>query len=351
MSDPNVSGDTASDPGSTASRPFRFFPFLLVMILLLGLSLMGWQGYEMQQNQSRQAAQLAIIEAGLADIRQLKERQALLSENIALQQANLDRVSQIFAQQGELLATLQQQKLGQKDTARLAETAALVRLAAVSLRVYKDPAEALDLLKKADQILRSARSVAMLNLREVIAGDIANLEAASVIDRAGLYLQLVALIDKTAAQPFKVLEGEVLMPAAPAVAPAPVDEDVWAQIDRFWQALWHRLSHLVDFRVGQPAPTPMLTALDQQLIRQRIVLDLTSAQYALLARDEIIYQSALGQVSENLELHFDLTGSDGRWLLQTLSMLTAQSLEVALPDLDASMSAIDVAYDKIEETQ
>jgi len=135
------------------------------------------------------------------------------------------------------------------------------------------------------------------------------------------------------------------------VAPAPVDEDVWAQIDRFWQALWHRLSHLVDFRVGQPAPTPMLTALDQQLIRQRIVLDLTSAQYALLARDEIIYQSALGQVSENLELHFDLTGSDGRWLLQTLSMLTAQSLEVALPDLDASMSAIDVAYDKIEETQ
>jgi len=34
-----------------------------------------------------------------------------------------------------------------------------------------------------------------------------------------------------------------------------------------------------------------------------------------------------------------------------LSMLTAQSLEVALPDLDASMSAIDVAYDKIEETQ
>jgi len=321
------------------------------MILLLGLSLMGWQGYEMQQNQSRQAAQLAIIEAGLADIRQLKERQALLSENIALQQANLDRVSQIFAQQGELLATLQQQKLGQKDTARLAETAVLVRLAAVSLRVYKDPAEALDLLKKADQILRSARSVAMLNLREVIAGDIANLEAASVIDRAGLYLQLVALIDKTAAQPFKVLEGEVLMPAASAVAPAPVDEDVWAQIDRFWQALWQRLSHLVDFRVGQPAPTPMLTALDQQLIRQRIVLDLTSAQYALLARDEIIYQSALGQVSENLELHFDLTGSDGRWLLQTLSMLTAQSLEVALPDLDASMSAIDVAYDKIEETQ
>ncbi|MDA1208333.1 MAG: uroporphyrinogen-III C-methyltransferase, partial [Proteobacteria bacterium] len=84
---------------------------------------------------------------------------------------------------------------------------------------------------------------------------------------------------------------------------------------------------------------------------QRIVLDLTSAQYALLARDEIIYQSALGQVSENLELYFDLTGSDGRWLLQTLSMLTAQSLEVALPDLDASMSAIDVAYDKIEETQ
>lgn len=330
------------------------------LALILSLAALGWLGYQWWQAQQQtpevrdDTALLASIDAKLdqqaqsldADVeRRLAAQQAQFEQALreagqateALQnvraevealQAQLTRLSAeartettgLESRFGELETRLAQLTERDGRTAEVAEARALLRAASHLQAIGGDRAAALEAMRAAQQRLQEIDDPGHAGVRQALASEIAQAEAAPTIDAASVVGELNALSDGVGDWP---LQQESRLAQANNLIRAEADDPGW----------WARAkSILADAVVVQrhAADAPEVVTLEgAALLRDNLRVQLSIAALAALRGDSTLYQTTLSRAQAWLQRYFATDAPAVRSAADTLERLAQLDLAPA----------------------
>ncbi len=315
-----------------ALLPVRRRPAIIATVL--ALSALGVGGYVWMNSLDAAAAlqaehdKLAALETRLVDTQRQQQR---LLDDLTLKSRQLDDVSARVAKWDETL------NADQRRSWLLAEADHYLRLAEQHLLLTRDVVGARTLLDVADRLLAAHGDNRLLPLRKALAQDRLALEAALRVDVPGTYLRLGALSERLAVVTLPMLADDRAQARGEVEPAAAVDP----QASLFDQG-WARLRGLVTIRHYEAPVRPLLSDAERALVREALRLDLAQAQLALMRGDPAIYRQSLRTARERFSRYYvRLAQAEYRGLLKELDSLTALDVQPALPDLGASLRALD----------
>lgn len=313
----------------------RSRPYLAYLLALLALCLAGyvwWVAREDGGLLQRDHDRIELLEARLGELRRQQQRQ---QDDLALKGRQLD---QVHSRLGRLDDTLNAE---QRRAWLLNEADHYLHLAQQHLQLTRDITGARTLLEVADRLMAAHGDNRLLPLREAIARDRMALVAAQAVDVPGLYLRINALGERVAVLRLPA-EGGVRGRHGGAVVAPPAPDG--STLD----AGWSRLRSLITVRRYDAPLQPLLNDADRALVRESLRLDLSQAQLGLLRGEPVVYRQSLASARGRLARYFAmLPAAELDGLLRELDTLAAVDIRPALPDLGASIRALDalVAHD------
>lgn len=329
-------------PVPRSGRRWRTLALLLFGLLAIGATL-GW--YRLQSDLDRARSQLGEVQRALAAT---TESGVQRERDVRLQ---LERFETELARLRDQRAELDQLYLELtrgRDESALLEVERLVTLAAQELQIAGSVATALAALQTADARLARIERPQLVALRRAIGRDIERLRAAPTIDVTGLALKLDQIAQGVDGWP--LLAEAAPLPAAQvkqkpaskgdAKAPPPAPETWWAQA-RAW--LQQEFGDLVRIREVDTPEALLLTATQQQLVRQQMRLRLLDARTALLMRNDRLYRADLAEAQVLLARYFDTRQAAPATALAQLKTLAAAPLSVEVPQIADSVAALRTA--------
>lgn len=308
----------------------RSRPYLAYLLALLALGLGGyvwWMAREDAGVLRSDHDRLGVIEARVTEMRRQQQR---LLDDLTLKGRQVDELGARLARVDASLS------VEQRHAWLLNEADHYLHLAQQHLQLTRDIAGARTLLEVADRMLASHGDTRLLPLREAIARDRLALVEAQGMDLPGLYLRLGAVSERVAALQVPAegggrgRAGGEVVPPAPADAASPLD------------AGWARLRSLVTVRRYDQPLQPLMSDADRALVREALRLDLSQAQLGLLRGEPAIYRGSLAAARGRLDRYFaQLPKAEFQALQRELDALAAVDIRPALPDLAASIRALD----------
>jgi len=266
------------------------------------------------------------------DRAQVQAVQDSLAEQIALTRAQQQAVDALHARllaAEAKLAEASGRELDARSELDLAEVDYLLRLASERLQLFADIAGADRALALADSNLAAMDNPAYLGVRQAIAtarGDLAGVAAPDVAVIAG---QLDALQKAVPNLPFPAAD-------VPAATASPVESDGW------WEKLKATFASLVTVRRSTDEENRRISLLDQDVVRQRVWLQLEAAHLALMRRDQPAFGSALQRVQATSAEWFDPASSAVQSFQSSLQQLEATDITLALPDISQPWAQLRV---------
>jgi uroporphyrin-3 C-methyltransferase len=320
-------------------------PWLIVALIALGLA--GWQWVEtrlrLADTQQELARRLAESDAANNESRVLA-RQA--QEQVAAVQGKLavleERVAESRSQQATL-ERLYQDLARNRDEWALAEIEQSVILAAQQLQLAGNVQGAVLALQAADARLAGSNRPQFISLRKVLGRDLDRLRALPQIDMPGMNLRLENVIAAIDNLPLAIdarprAEGKPKATddaASPAVSPASLD--FWLRMGaEFWGEM-RSLVRIQRFDRDEPA---LLAPGQAFFLRENLKLRLLNARLALLARDQLTFRNELKQAQSWIDRYFDARDKSLQTAQGALKQLAATEINIELPTLNESLSAI-----------
>lgn len=315
---------------SPAMLTLRTRPYLAYLLALLALALAAyvWRGsVDAATALHQQQENLLRIESRLLALQRQQQRQG---DELALKSLKLDEVGAKLARWDDTLNATQRQVW------LLNEADHYLRLAQQHLQLTRDVAGARALLDVADRLLARHGDTQVLVLRNAIAKDRFALSTAMGMDVPGLYLRLAALSERV---------GALQLPQVASTALPQTDAMVRAATpagSSLMEAGWAKMRALVTLRHYDEPLRPLLSAADRGLVREALRLDLAQTQLAVMRGEPAIYQSSLLTAKSRLARYFSLLPkAEYDNLMAELLALSAVDIRPALPDLAASIQALD----------
>ena len=317
-------------------------PWLIIALIALGLA--GWQWVETR-------IRLADTQQELA--RRLSDSDTVASESRALSRQTQEQLALLQGKLGVLEGKIAESKSQQitlenlyQDLARsreewaLAEVEQSVTLAAQQLQLAANVQGAVLALQSADARLAGNGRPQFIGLRKVLARDLDRLRALPQIDLPGMNLQLESVISAVDALPLAV-DGrprEETKPVAGAVAPPSMASlTFWQQLGAdFWGEL-RGLIRIQRFDRDEPA---LLAPQQVFFLRENLKLRLLNARLALLSHDQWTFRNELKQARFWLDRYFDGRDKSVQTAHSSLKQLSATEINIELPNLNDSLSAI-----------
>jgi uroporphyrin-III C-methyltransferase len=262
---------------------------------------------------------------------QAARRQAILLENrLAEEIGQREGLEQLYADLSR-----------GHDEVILVEVERLIILAAQELQIGGNIATALAALQTADTRLARGDSARFVPLRRVLAADIERLKSAPSVDTTGIALKLDQLIAS-------VDQWPLLADGAPQTGARPVAEESAQPSSPHWwdralAAMRRELSEHSDLIRIHRVDTPealLLTAPQQQLVRQQISLRLLSARQALLARNDRLYRADLAQAEALIARYVDTGTPQTSAAVVLVKQLASAQLSVDVPQIGESLAAV-----------
>ncbi|NND82147.1 MAG: hypothetical protein HKN50_06950 [Gammaproteobacteria bacterium] len=352
-SEPVASTKFGSDSGS-GSGSGAGLALVLALLALLGTGF-TWYQNQVQQVQADSALAVGVTEIGgqvtrLGDVVQRLQSQqgdVVTDDVLANRLATLDTrvagsISQLSSQQAELKQSIEQMHSNlQKGVAqyRLEEVEQLLKLANHSLIFASDKDSAIAALKLADGQLRQLNDPRYSQVRTQINQEIATLNNIQQADKEAISAELAALSDLVPDLPLmNEPDGQDVQFDAQQ---ASVGTGLRAELGKIWQDI---LSSIKVQRVEQ-APIPLLAPQQRYFLNQNLQLQLNRAQIALLQGRQSLYEAALSEAEEWMKIYFDVRNDRVQTALQQLQTARSQSINVALPSVTGSYSALQAAKD------
>jgi uroporphyrin-3 C-methyltransferase len=322
-------------------KPASRWP-MVVMLLVLLLALVGaYYWAEIIHDAMFQGSEdaFAVIEQALDEVQQHAADNDLQSveasaalEQVQKQLENMQATQDVL---GDSVA-----ELGAKDSATtqdwvLAEVEYLVFAANQRLVLERDVATAVAALKAADFRLRMARHPELLELRELLASDIGELEAVKMPDAEGLAIFLADILKRVDTLPTKPIAA-LDMPLSRMT-----DETLATQGWRaHGAALWADLKSLVEIKDGTLEDGVLFDPKLRYFLQQNLRLELSSARLSALKGDQANFRAAGSLIIELLETYYDV--DDGAVAAIIAGMAEHMTLELAptLPVISASLDAL-----------
>lgn len=278
------------------------------------------------------------VETDLRELGQrLQQQVASLQPKLRDQSEQLQSVEQQLQEQRDALGEITG---SDRDGWRLAEVQYLLRLANQRLLMTGDVDSARALLASADRVLRQVDDSSLHGVRRAVAADRAALRAVPQVDVEGLYLRLAALVDQIAGLVVFALPERT-------EAPAPEEDATWQ--DRLRQGYQQALAKLSDYIAIRRRESPVEALLDPQLedlMRQNTAMLLQQSQIALLSGNQRLYEESLQRTRRWISEFFLLDERVAEAVLREIDDLAAQVVAVDLPDVDASLQALEAALDQ-----
>ena len=333
----------AEIPASTAVPVRGAWRNPWLIVALLALTLAGWQWVETR-------LRLADTQQELA--RRLSESDALARESRLIAKQAQEQLVMLQEKYGELEAKFAESKSQQatleslyQDLARgrdewaLAEVEQGVTLAAQQLQLAGNVQGAVLALQSADARLAGTSRPQFIGLRKVLARDLDRLRALPQLDLPAMNVQLESVISAVDTLPLAV-DGRPRDERKSASAPVAAG----AASPTFWQQLagdfWDELRGLIRIQRFDRDEPALLAPQQVFFLRENLKLRLLNARLALLAHDQWVFRNELKQALFWLDRYFD--GRDPALLAagRTLKQLSATEINIELPNLNESLSAI-----------
>jgi len=299
----------------------------LAVVVLLVLVISGWF-YQQLQQQKTQIEATASLQTDIISLEQtLSQREQQLSALQTQHQTLSDTLSEFMARDSLTSAEV-------KKTWALQEIEYLLNVANQRALLANDVAGAHQALTLADQQIQALADYRLHPLRALIAEELMALDALADIDRQGMALKLQTAANHV--QRLRVKKGpEVDTAMLQAETESAVVESGWQQAV---SDIWQQLRSLVVIRHDQTGEAAVLVPEQRYFLYQNLRLQLESARLALLNADNSSYQHSLQTAMSWLEKYF--TGDERDAMLNSLRDLQGKQVDVALPDISASLDWI-----------
>ena len=329
----NTSNTTKSDSAkannqtqSTPQKVSKVGSVALVISLLVASGV----GYEFYQKLNAGKVQNLAVNALTEQNKILQqELQTLKSEQLSLQQALLNSEDQIAMALNENSVKNQQalkaalQKVQQSgNTLNPQEVTSLQRMAEFKLWAEQDYSGTSAVLKRLDSLLSDHSGT--LELRQAITQDIQTLDNIKPVATEAIYLQLNSVIKRIDDLVFNAVN----LPEEASIS----DENALSEDVSDWQQnilnSWNKIvDSFITIRHHEGVLIePLLTDRERHLITQRIKLNITQAQDALMSKQASIYFNALNDTKRLVNEYFKQDDDATKVVIQTLANLEKESL-------------------------
>lgn len=267
-----------------------------------------------------------------------------LETRLAEQDAALQQQRSQLTRQGESLSRID---ASDRESWLLAEAEYLLRLANQRLIMTGDVAAARALLDNVDGILRDLDDAALHPVRAAVASDLAALRAVPEVDVEGIYLRLAALLEQAGELAILRLPGEqqeLQPPPQPRQEAAPGD---WQQqLQDGWESALDKLSDYLTIRRRDVPVEALMDPRWEGLVRQNLRMLLEQARVALLSGNQSLYRESLDRARYWVTEFFQSDEATARSMAREIDQLAAVQVDVALPDVSASLAALNDAMEQ-----
>lgn len=316
-------------------------PWVIVALLAIGLT--GWQWLETRTRLGKTQQELA---------RRLSSSDTISKETRALSKQAQEQLAALQTKFGELegriaesksqqatLESLYQDLARSRDEWALAEIEQSVTLAAQQLQLAGNVQGAVLALQAADARLAGNHRPQFISLRKVLVRDLDRLRALPQADIPGMNLRLESVISAIDNLPLAIdvrpreAKEKSAAPSVAAIDTLPF----WRELaSEFWGEI-RSLVRIQRFDRDEPA---LLAPGQAFFLRENLKLRLLNARLALLSRDQWTFRNELRQTQEWLDRYFDTREKPVQTARATLAQLSAAEINITLPSLNESLSAI-----------
>ena len=268
---------------------------------------------------------------------------------LKLLQAQFNESQSRVAQLEGKLAEMQTQRIAMEDMYRelarapddwlLAEIEQTLNIAAQQLQLAGNVRAAVMALQTADARLARADKLQTVQLRRALNQDLEKLKALPLVDSTGIGIRLDGLVKLVDSLPLAVSEASL----AAAKAPDRKYDVAEGWMQRVARDAWVELNQLVRVREIESNEHALLTPQQSYFLRENLKLRLLSARHAMLARDDANYKEDLKQAREWLTRYFDLKAKVNVAAAASLKQLYESAVNIAVPDINASINAVRAA--------
>lgn len=302
---------------------------------------LGQAAQQQQQLQSRLGEIESAFQTQKTEIE--KQRQALTEQD-----DKLTRERQRLEQQAEeMQQTLESvySRVGRSSNAWMAaEAAYLMRVANRRLQLERDLPTAISALQGADARLRDTGDPGWTRVREILAQEIAELEAVKPLDLTGLSARLSGLAGQVG--DLKMV-GLQYTPSQPEEVQAEQDGE-GRSLDTLLKDGWEGFKSVMVIRHRDKPVSAMLAPEQQFFVYKNLQLQLQAARLALLKRDPALYASSLKQAAEWTGEFFDPEAAATQAMQKALTDLQSVELRPELPDISRSLAALQQRMEQVE---
>jgi uroporphyrin-3 C-methyltransferase len=311
---------------------FKLLPIIAIMISILALAAIAWASYnQYQMQQDWQLLQAAQIQKNNDQKRLSQDTSQTAQSSLQVANANQQIVNQqsLLIQQLRQALTATQQKVRalsgrQKQDWLLAEAEYLIKLAQLKISLEKDKLTAMALLKTADQRILETADNSLIELRQMIALDITDLQLVSTPDISGIAAQINAIIAQIPHLNLIALEFE---PLNNAQGPTNVPAEEFS-----WSATYQNfLNDFVTIKDHSQPVKPLMTANQRGNLNSNIQLALQQAQIALVRGEQGLYEMSLNNAFKWIGEFFQ-HDQTSQAILETLTQVSSISINIQLPN-------------------
>jgi uroporphyrin-3 C-methyltransferase len=299
-------------------------------------------GAEQERQALRQRIEQLLEVVGQSDAAQRQRIEQLAEHRHAGVEQRLGTLEQSLPALGRQLA------VQQRDWS-LAEVDYLLRLADHHLQLSHDLPGAIATLRQAEEQLRRYGNGDYSAVAARLAAQIEQLTLLNGQGSAAVSARLTALFDTLEGLPLAALPGEGSTPAKP-VAPVttpdatPNDSAPLGERLRHWgRVVWQDLRSLVTIRHGGAPSHPLPSTEHRQLARTQLRLTLQGARFAVMTRNQPLFDASLQEAVDQLNHNYDTRDGAVLEALAALSGLTTLNVNPALPSLQGLRQQLHAA--------
>lgn len=253
----------------------------------------------------------------------------------------------LHTQMNQMSGSLQQaldQHLYQNQDWLLLKARYYLELANIDTQWTEHYESSVQLLQQADMLIKTIANPKLLEVRQAIAKHISDIKALPDLDVAGILSQLVA-----------VQEQIHHLKARPLSLTMPKSEiHTEKQNPSAWNAAWQKslaaLQRMIIIRHHDMNIKPMLSPIYQASVKENIYMQLQQAQWAVIHKNQAIYDISLKQAIANVQQHFDDKALSTANVINQLDTLTQITLNAPKPETGKALVLLNQVIDQNQST-
>jgi uroporphyrin-III C-methyltransferase len=331
-------GTTASDlPVATnhpPTAPRRFTALILLAVCGLIGAAAWWAARVYAPERARITDALASSDRAYTGLgAQVQSLHAKLDEVRASTGSDTDRLAKLETTVAAISAQLAAPQTNQEHALIAARVTHLVALADAELRFEKDPILAAAALASAAEVLADSQDAVYDALKTALSSDRNALLTVAQPDVGALavtWAEHAALVERLVWRQPTI--------AAPTSAPSSTSLSGWQGVI---VAMWHDLKALVEVRDRQVTDDAMLDPGRDAAVRDALRAELATLRFAIYRRDAGNVKAASTRIKQLLSTYFATDDPSAAQLNQALNELDLLELDVPLPDLAATHTALE----------